>query len=312
MPFARYLEGTAYILYAPPFAPERTNDATNDSTANDHQHQHQHHCQNHEHHRNGDSDDPQPHFWVVFRPDSETPITSGQSNHQQIQHHQGSDKESNSRLFVLKGTPHPWGSYPEDVSEPHGCIPPHLYYHVTISEHHHHYHHHHQDNDKTAAEWTLPYVHRIGDGKDDAGGLTTCYKLLEDLEDADDFGYFIQQILERSGSYSKEPLSPLRSSPTTETTTPAAELSSAPSLYACTELLISEKRTPEVIEQQFFSWIKSGDRNNSDEALPRVLSELLSDIAGITSTTEPSRPRSSFIVKSDLKLILPHRIPGRK
>ncbi|KAG0361407.1 hypothetical protein BG005_008423 [Podila minutissima] len=103
---------------------------------------------------------------------------------------------STDSCFVLEGTPHSLGSYPPDIPEPHGCMPPHLYYATTVYEYILDTSTLHTSTWAPKATWTLPYVHRLGDGRDDAGGLTSAYHLLVDREDADDFGAFIGQIME--------------------------------------------------------------------------------------------------------------------
>ncbi|KAF9998435.1 hypothetical protein BGZ65_006071 [Modicella reniformis] len=128
--------------------------------------------------------------------------------------------------------------------------------------------------------WTLPFVHRLGDGKDDAGGLTSAYSLLEDREDADDFGDFIQDMLQQL--YSEE--TPL-----------------LPSLYASTEILVSETRTMDVIEDHFFSWETDTSQSGGGQ-LPKALQELQGHIAQVKS---PSHPLPFSLVKADFKLVLP-------
>ncbi|KAG0013383.1 hypothetical protein BGZ82_002150, partial [Podila clonocystis] len=189
------------------------------------------------------------------------------------------------------GTPHPPGSYPPDIPEPHGCMPPHLYYITTVYEH---------SLDTSAslptstsapkATWTLPYVHRLGDGRDDAGGLTSAYHLLVDHEDADDFGAFIGQIMGHESRDSKKA-----------------------ALYACTNILVGETRALGTIQRQFFQdpWGGQGgtgtgtEQTGLEELLPQGLAQLkrIFDRTIQPSLESDEHPFSLCI--SDLQLVLP-------
>ncbi|KAF8939750.1 hypothetical protein EDD21DRAFT_368268 [Dissophora ornata] len=292
---ARYLEGTAYILYGPAPTPLPESSASQDHNANfghpTSTNASSHATCQHQHHLHRETPDKDvAHFWAVFRPEIDTQIKKKQSGYQEILTPQqeteslmaASDnpilKQNGIQSFVLTGTPHPWGSYPANISEPHGCIPPHLYYRVTVSE----YHRELSETSTGHREWVLPFVHRLGDGRDDAGGLTSAYSLLEDLEDADDFGDFISRTLQklRSGEGGGEV---------------------GPNLYACTEVLISEQRTMNVIEQQFFEM-----SINNSERLPKELEKLQHNIEeSLARTTSTSQQLPFHLVKSELKLILP-------
>ncbi|KAF9108290.1 hypothetical protein BGX29_002020 [Mortierella sp. GBA35] len=192
-------------------------------------------------------------------------------------------------LFVLQGTPHPWGTYPPDMEQPHGCLPPHLYYHVTITEHHT------NTSSTDSRKWVIPFVHRIGDGNDHAGGLTTIYSLLRDQEDAEDNGDFIHARIRQ-----------LQSSEST-TTPQKGDGPISPSLYASTEILISERRTVDVIQQQFFSISNSSNSNAStDDILIPSLREFRRHLQITLDNMDTSSQSFSFsLVQSDLKLILP-------
>ncbi|KAG0257110.1 hypothetical protein BG011_004160 [Mortierella polycephala] len=245
-------------------------------------------CDQHGHHDHENKILP-AHFCAVFRPSTETqiPMTA-----------KSSTNNKGATYFVLKGSPLPWGTYPPAMRPPHGCIPPHLYYHVKISEYldiealsgsQEHGVDGFSDNldrmnlhgdggiakdqVEPIAEWVVPFVHRIGNGNDHAGGLTTAYDLLEDLEDAEDFGQFIQEIFARLQP-STRPL--------------------VPSLYACTQVLVSEQRMVKVIDEHFF--FADATRFKCPEPLDD-LKRLLQDPA--------SAAQSSWVVMSDLKLILP-------
>ncbi|KAG0215594.1 hypothetical protein BGX31_000818 [Mortierella sp. GBA43] len=141
-----------------------------------------------------------------------------------------------------------------------------------------------QTFDDTLREWVIPFVHRLGDGKDDAGGLTTAYSLLEEQEDADDFGNFITDMLKQLGS---------------EDTSPSTKEPSLACLYACTEILVSETRTMKAIDDHLFTC--KIEANN----LPTVLQELQSHVIRVKRSLEPSQPLPFSLVKTDLKILLP-------
>jgi hypothetical protein len=135
-------------------------------------------------------------------------------------------------------------------------------------------------------------VHRFGDGQDDAGGLTTAYHVLEEREDADDFGVFIDELTRRfrdaSLSSSKSGQSILRKLPNS--------IYSQVAMYACTEVLVSETRTQKMVEDHFFS-------TTSQAPMPEQLKQFKRHFY---STLESSTTTMPFwIVKSDLKIILP-------
>ncbi|KAG9065129.1 hypothetical protein KI688_002451 [Linnemannia hyalina] len=118
------------------------------------------------------------------------------------------------------------------MDQPHGCLPPHLYYRVTISEH---------TTSTPINEWVLPFVHRIGDGCDHAGGLTTAYNLLRDQEDAEDLGDFIHdRIRQLQGDHDHNhdhdhDLELAYTSDDATSGTAAVQDPISASLYACTE-----------------------------------------------------------------------------
>ncbi|KAF9203618.1 hypothetical protein BGZ49_006209 [Haplosporangium sp. Z 27] len=199
---------------------------------------------------------------------------------------------------------------------PHGCIPPHLYYKVVISEYDYDENEYRYSNIK---EWIIPFVHRIGDGKDDAGGLTSAYTILQDLEDADDYGAFLEHKLQRS------PLDDDVDS--TSTSNNSYNNNDTPSLYACTQVLISEQRTLQVLERHVFnssrtnngSNSKCSDRSRSNvdnenysgsiERLPKALHELqglLKKHPAKDTTTLTSVQLPYCVLKSDMKIILPN------
>ncbi|KAF9321685.1 hypothetical protein BG003_000105 [Podila horticola] len=186
--------------------------------------------------------------------------------------------------FVLEGVPHPLGNYPPDIPEPHGCIPPHLYYATTVYEHTH-------NTSTPKATWTLSYVHRLGDGRDDAGGLTSAYHLLVDHEDADDFGAFIGQIMDENDSGSKK------------------------ALYACTNILMGETRVLGAIQKHFFEepWRGHGGTRTGARGAETELEELPQSLAQLKSvfdrTTDQissldSDEHSFSLCISDLQLVL--------
>ncbi|KAF9912143.1 hypothetical protein EC991_000553 [Linnemannia zychae] len=180
------------------------------------------------------------------------------------------------------------------MDEPHGCMPPHLYYRVTICEH--------TKNDNTVTnnsnEWVLPYVHKIGDGNDEAGGLTTLYTLLRDQEDAEDNGVFIRTKIRHlqssaTGTYNNSPI--------------------PPSLYASTEILISERRTMDVIQRQFFSSSTTTSTsviNQGSYDLVPELREFQNHLQKTLQAVDTTETLPFSLVQSDLKLILPYHTPS--
>ncbi|KAG0268474.1 hypothetical protein BGZ95_002454, partial [Linnemannia exigua] len=198
---------------------------------------------------------------------------------------QGQQYHDENMFFFLQGTPLLWGTYPLDMEEPHGCMPPHLYYRVTISEYNT------NNNKNTSNEWTLPFVHRISDGNDEAGGLTTVYTLLRDQEDAEDHGDFIKARIHLLQSLS--------------TINALGDIKITPSLYACTEILISERRTLDVIQQQFFSADIIAKNERNEDRIPGLeeFRHRLQKTLQRVDTSSESLPFS--LVQSELKLILP-------
>ncbi|KAG0373776.1 hypothetical protein BGX24_011248 [Mortierella sp. AD032] len=209
---------------------------------------------------------------------SKSPSVVTQQSQEQ-QHH------DENMLFFLQGTPYPWGTYPSDMEEPHGCMPPNLYYRVTISECTS------NNNRNTSNEWILPFVHRIGDGNDEAGGLTTIYTLLRDQEDAEDHGDFIKARIHQLQSSSAGDAS--------------SDIKITPSLYACTEILVSERRILDVIQQQFFSTAIIAKNEYNDVRIPGLgaFQHHLQKTLQTVDTPSESLPFS--LVQSDLKLVLP-------
>ncbi|CAO3565625.1 unnamed protein product [Mortierella alpina] len=290
---ARHLFGTAYIVYGPGVTPAEPNA---ESRLCSHSHSHQ------------QSEQPttQDHFWAIFRPSADTRLPSPIS--------ESSPSLSEAPpFFVLRGVPHHWGSYPPDIVKPHGCIPPHLYYRVAISEHNtssSRTAHHHRGNDNGVSdtlrqislddkssddcllgahrplqEWTLPFVHRLGDGHDHAGGLTTAYDLLQDLEDAEDYGEFINARVTQINS--------------SELASSATRPPILPSLYACTEVLVSERRMKPILDQHFFDF---GPKDQNSTAAPVALRELRQLVQDLRDSSENHR---IWLAKSDLTLLLP-------
>ncbi|KAF9915209.1 hypothetical protein BX616_006659 [Lobosporangium transversale] len=222
------------------------------------------------------------------------------------------------KMFILTGTPHPWGSYPHDISPPHGCIPPHLYYQVSIMEYDQSSNFSCRNSQNIQEErergprdlesnkgsttdlnpgdrggmfenkWIIPFVHRFGDGQDDAGGLTSSYQALEHSEDGvDDYGAFMEYRV--------------------ATATAARSCS----LYASTDVLISEQRVTEVIEREFFSQ-GSVEASSTTAATPTKIAsittthELLEPLKRQLAYCYKSKQLPPFVVlQSDLKLILP-------
>ena len=329
-PATRYLEGPAYIVYGPgpeataaaeAVSPEAKTQERNNRQKKDVAFRH--HCLHNHHHHHQDHEqgheDREAHFWAVFHPNVDRTIRA--PYHQEALRVKGAKETaspSSSSLFVLRGFPHPWGCYPPELPEPHGCLPPHLYYRVVLSESKY------RDPSETPSteskeaicksdragrqeidqtnvddsfrEWILPFVHRLGDGKDDAGGLTTAYSLLEDQESADDFGVFIQEALQQlpSEENNASPSSSSSSSSTTE------DRPSNLCLYASTDILVSETRTMDVIKDNFFT-----PRKTEREEQPKALQDFRKYIAQVESTLHPSQSLPFSLVKADLKLLLP-------
>lgn len=209
--------------------------------------------------------------------------------------------------FVLEGAPHPLGSYPPDIPEPHGCIPPHLYYATTVYEHSldpsSSFSSHLSTTPKRT--WTLPYVHRLGDGRDDAGGLTSAYHLLVDLEDADDFGAFIEQhIMEKEQEEEGEEEQEEGESGEQEQDCKKE----AAMLYACTNILVGEARVLSVIQSHFFEPWSKGQRSpppppQTGLEIPLGLTQLKDIFATLSHASLVDHPFSLCI--SDLQLVLP-------
>ncbi|KAF9350777.1 hypothetical protein BGX34_000997 [Mortierella sp. NVP85] len=333
-PATRYLEGSAYIVYGPgpeaaaaaeAMSPEAKTHERNDRQTEDVAFRH--HCLHNYHHQQdyeqGHVDrETQAHFWAVFHANVDRTIRA--PYHQEaltVESAKETASSSSPSLFVLRGFPHPWGCYPPELPEPHGCLPPHLYYRVVLSEHKYHdpsetpsaeseeaickgdragrQEIDQTDVDGSFREWILPYVHRLGDGKDDAGGLTTAYSLLEDQESADDFGDFIEEALQQlpSEEYNASPSSSSSFSSTTE------DRSRNLCLYASTDILVSEMRTMDVIKDNFFTPRKT--ETNKREEQPKALQDLRKHIAQVKSTLDPSQSLPFSLVKADLKLLLP-------
>lgn len=287
-PAARYLEGTAFVVYGPgpgPGPEPSSPPAHHPNHTHPHSHSHSHSYALHE------SEEQPAFFWAVFRPNTATILPKPSSTQQHPPDQTNSPSSSTKEvLFFLQGTPHPWGSYPPDMEQPHGCLPPHLYYRVTISEH---------TNSTPINEWVLPFVHRIGDGCDHAGGLTTSYNLLRDQEDAEDLGDFIHdriRLFQADHDHDHD-LELAHNSDDATSGTAATKDPILASLYACTEVLISERRTFNVIQQQFFcstAFLSPG--------LKEFQHHLQKTIDNVNSTSQ-FLPFS--LVQSDLKLILP-------
>ncbi|KAF9290429.1 hypothetical protein BGZ68_007057 [Mortierella alpina] len=244
--------------------------------------------------------------YIVYGPGGATPEFIAESHSST-----SSPPPQTTPYFVLRGVPHLWGAYPPDIVKPHGCIPPHLYYSVNVSEYDYE-RKPHQDRDtnssvtdtlrhitlddknnsdctshtqKPLQEWTLPFVHRLGDGHDHAGGLTTAYEMLQDLEGAEDFGDFIKARVTQIKA----------SSLTCPSKTPIIP----PSLYASTEVLVSERRMKQMINQHFF---RADTMDEVAAALPEALRELRQRVQDLEHSSEYHR---IWLAKSDLTLLLP-------
>ncbi|KAH7044771.1 hypothetical protein BKA57DRAFT_507169 [Linnemannia elongata] len=292
-PTARYLEGTAFIVYGP--GPGSGPEPSAPPSHHPHHHHTHSHTHSHLHSHAGHEAEEQPaFFWAVFRPSTTAVLPKPSPTQQHPSAQTNSSSSSNDVLFFLQGTPHLWGSYPPDMEQPHGCLPPHLYYRVTISEH---------TTSDPINNWVLPFVHRIGDGSDHAGGLTTAYNLLRDQEDAEDLGDFIHDRIRQLQAEHNHDLEfattfdDATSGITANSGTAAAQDPILASLYACTEVLISERRTFDVIQQQFFS---------SMAFLNPGLKEFQHHLRKTIDAVDPlSQPLPFSLVQSDLKLILP-------
>ncbi|KAG0047317.1 hypothetical protein BGZ83_007615 [Gryganskiella cystojenkinii] len=332
----RYLEGTAYIVYGPgpveSISNTHSNQALHPPTVQDHSgengeelNQDQHHSHDndsHSHHHHDHSLPEQPHFWAVFRPEKDSLITPKDSAFL------GTRGTRDSTVFFLSGTPHLWGSFPPEMPEPHGCIPPHLYYSVTLSElpsstsssRNTTSAGEKKTGDSARQEYQIPFVHRFGDGKDDAGGLTTAYELLEELEDADDFGVFVDELVRR---FQNASIASVKSSTATATAAEntfgvnfdlgekgrvapkrlsgddASGVDAPVALYACTEVLFSETRTKQMIENHFFS-------ESSEKSQPSVLEKFKRQFYATLETSTTAMP--FHLLKSDLKVVLPVQV----
>ncbi|KAF9373517.1 hypothetical protein CPB97_000487 [Podila verticillata] len=266
----RHISGTAHIAFGPPTSlPSPTQTS----------HPHRRHHPDRHHHHHHQSNESNPHFWAIMP----SPATNS--------------------CFVLKGIPHPLGSYPLDIPEPHGCIPPHLYYATTVYEH---------TLDPSSSSlhlsttpkrtWTLPYVHRLGDGRDDAGGLTSAYHLLIDLEDADDFGAFIgQHVMEEKQEEKQEEEEEEEGESGEHERDHKKE---AAMMYACTNILVGEARVLSAIRSHFFEpWSKGqGPPPLTGLEIPQSLAQL-KDIFPTLAQASLDHPFSLCI--SDLQLVLP-------
>ncbi|KAG0082556.1 hypothetical protein BGZ92_011625 [Podila epicladia] len=258
----RHITGTAHIVFGP--------GSTSPSSVPLQQTTLHHH--HHDHHDQPNEPNQAPYFWAIM------------------------PSPSTNSCFVLEGTPHSLGSYPPEIPEPHGCMPPHLYYATTVYEYTLDSSCSHASSWTWApkATWTLPYVHRLGDGRDDAGGLTSAYHLLVDREDADDFGAFIGQIME-------------------EVAEEVNQNSKKAALYACTNILVGETRVLGEIQKYFFE--EPWQRHEGIGALPglELLPQSLAQLKRVFDTTaiaqaslldsEDEHPFSLCI--SDLQLVLP-------
>ncbi|KAG0268498.1 hypothetical protein DFQ27_006563 [Actinomortierella ambigua] len=86
--------------------------------------------------------------------------------------------------FTFVAKPKALGVWPPSRPKPHGCLPPSLYYSLLLTAYG--THETAQDRNDGSGQvgterdgyvvlkrWIVPFVHRLGDGHDDAGGLTT-------------------------------------------------------------------------------------------------------------------------------------------
>ncbi|KAG0326907.1 Palmitoyltransferase [Dissophora globulifera] len=285
---ARHLEGTAYFLYGPPMPSQDQSTPSRHSPTRDGCPQH------HSHHVDRESPVAAS-FWGVFRPSVDTQINDKSTASEAPAIEDQMDSQSPPQLFFLSGDPLPLGSYPLDMAEPHACIPPHLYYRVTVSGPM-------CDNSGSSSgssstststsslqEYVLPFVHRLGDGKDEAGGLTSAYHLLEEFEDADDAGEFLQRRLVELQQQQNAGIK--RASPLFSQQLVAA------AIYACTEVLVSEQRTLPLVEQEFFLTPQLSTE------LPNLRRHIMNTIR---LTDLDTHPLPFHLVKSDVKLLLPN------
>ncbi|KAG0299319.1 hypothetical protein BGZ98_010145 [Dissophora globulifera] len=285
---ARHLEGTAYFLYGPPMPSQDQSIPSRHSPTRDGCPQH------HSHHVDRESPVAAS-FWGVFRPSVDTQINDKPTASEAPAIEDQMDSQSPPQLFFLSGDPLPLGSYPLDMAKPHACIPPHLYYRVTVSGPTYDGSSSSSISSSTSTstsslqEYVLPFVHRLGDGKDEAGGLTSAYHLLEEFEDADDAGEFLQRRLVELQQQQNAGIK--RASPLFSQQLVAA------AIYACTEVLVSEKRTLPLVEQEFF-------------LTPRLSTELPNLRRHIMDTIRltdlDTHPLPFHLVKSDVKLLLPN------
>ncbi|KFH63224.1 hypothetical protein MVEG_10635 [Podila verticillata NRRL 6337] len=273
----RHILGTAHIAFGPP-----TSSPSPAQTS--HPHPHLRHPHDHHHPLHHHSNESNPHFWAIMP----SPTTNS--------------------CFVLKGTPHPLGSYPPDIPEPHGCIPPHLYYATTVYEHTF-------DLSSSSSSslhlsttpkrtWTLPYVHRLGDGRDDAGGLTSAYHLLIDLEDADDFGAFIGQHVVKDEKEEEEQEEEDEEEEGESGEHEQDRKKEVAMMYACTNILVGEARVLNTIKSHFFEpWSKEqGPLPLTGLEIPQSLTQL-KDIFATLAQASLDHPFSLCI--SELQLVLP-------
>ncbi|KAF9304831.1 hypothetical protein BGZ74_000430 [Mortierella antarctica] len=264
----RHISGTAHIVFGP--GPTSPSSAPSQQTTLHHHH--------HDHHDHPNEPNQAPHFWAIM------------------------PSPSTDSCFVLEGTPHSLGSYPPDIPEPHRCMPPHLYYATTVYEYILDTSTLHTSTWAPKATWTLPYVHRLGDGRDDAGGLTSAYHLLVDREDADDFGAFIGQIMEEDAEDENHNINKA-------------------ALYACTNILVGETRVLGGIQKHFFEepWKRqqgtragagAGGAATGGEVLPQSLAQLkrVFDTTAFAQASSDSEDEHSFsLCISDLQLVLPKK-----
>jgi len=315
------IEGTAYILYGrgpcdlTSFADlDQDSWQRQDPNQENEQNRLQSHLHHHQHdhdHDHGHDHDPPKHFWAIFHPEKDTLISSDGTVSTT------STKGNIDAAFhlFLSGTPHAWGSFPPEMPAPHGCIPPHLYYKVNLLRP--------RLKSSTATndlnteggrdqiydfqEHTIPFVHRFGDNKDDAGGLTTAYHLLEKLESADDYGAFMDELIHVfqsasvASSTNSQDKNRVSSGDLPRSSTGA--LTSQVALYACTEVLFSDTKTRQLIHNHFFS-------STTKMPLPPSMMQFVNHCYEYSESTEPSNaPR---ILKSDLKILLPVDDPLHK
>ncbi|KAF9581090.1 hypothetical protein BGW38_002021 [Lunasporangiospora selenospora] len=249
------LEGTAYFLYGqrPACLPdqllskfrahtlaETPTESSPPPTSHSSRDPH-HHC-GHGHSRKSldTGHDTPAWFWAVFQPSKITIIE--QRSASKVDRNDSVEETAKSPCFYLMGTPRPWGEYPSDMPVPHGCIPPHLYYSVDMFS----TEINSNSQGQRLREWSLPFVHRFGDGRDDAGGLTTGYHRLQDLDDADDFGQFLDQLPNQPAAVTSSSLNEHHHKEN-------KDYVQLPALYASTQVLASETRTMTLIQDHFLT-----------------------------------------------------------